>query len=182
MKFRISLTGDLGSGKSTVTELLTQQFDVERVSTGTIQREMAKSMNMSIYDFNRYMETHPEIDKELDSRLAKYNDVEGNYIFDSRLAWHFVPTALSFYLKTAPEVSAKRVFEASREGESFSTVEETQEKLFARRQSEIYRYKMIYGLDITDMNNYDVVIDTTNITPTEVASKIIEAVEKNGKQ
>lgn len=179
MKLRISLAGDLGSGKSTVANVLLNRYEsVKRISGGVIQRELAREMGMTIEQFNRYMETHPEFDKKLDEGIGKYKDIEGSFIFDSRLAWHFVPNAFSVYLKVDPTTAAKRVFEASRDDESYASVEEAFNRLKARRESEIMRYKSFYGLDITDMNNYDFCIDTTNLTPEEAASAIVEAYEK----
>ena len=70
--YKISLTGDLGSGKSTVCKIISENIGAEVVSIGTIQRAMAKEMNMTTYEFNSYMESHPEIDDKFDS-LQKNN-------------------------------------------------------------------------------------------------------------
>ena len=48
MEFRISVTGDLGSGKSTVCQILAERMKAEIVSIGTINRKMAMEMNMDI--------------------------------------------------------------------------------------------------------------------------------------
>lgn len=177
-KFRISITGDLGSGKSTVMKILADRHTVERVSAGTIQREMAKSMGMTIEQFNRFMEGDPQFDKKLDDYLASYDGKEGNYIFDSRLAWHFIPSTLSIYLKVDPRVAAERIFNADRSDEKYSSVDEALEKISARRESEVRRYKEFYNLEVLDLSNYDCVIDTTSLTPEEVAKKIEEKVNE----
>lgn len=177
-KFRISLAGDLGSGKSTVMDILSSRHSVSLVSAGSILRELAKEAGMTIEQFNRYIECKPEYDKKIDDFLASYESREGNFIFDSRLAWHFVPSTLSFYLKVDPRVAAERVYSANRKDEHYDTVDEALEKLTARRKSEILRYQTFYGVNISDMSNYDVVIDTTNLTPQEVASAIENEVEK----
>lgn len=174
MVFRISLAGDLGSGKSTVAKVLSKKYGAKIVSGGLIQRELAKKMGITIEQFNILMEGDRSYDKRLDDLLASYNSIEGNFIFDSRLSWYFVPSATSFYLKTAPHIAAKRVYEAARADEAFGSVEDTAASLASRRESEVKRYKEYYGLNITDMNNYDCVIDTTNHTPEQV----IEMIEK----
>ncbi len=177
-KFRISITGDLGSGKSTVMDILSSRHNVERVSAGSMQRSMAASMGLTIEEFNRFMEKDSSFDKKLDDYLASYDSKEGNYIFDSRLAWHFVPSTLSIYLKVDPKIAAERVYNAGRKDEAYSSVNEAYEKLSARRISEVLRYKNYYGLDLLDMSNYDLVIDTTNKTPEQVASIIEETVRE----
>ena len=176
--YKISVTGDLGSGKSTVLKIMADKLGAEIVSIGYIQREMAKEMGMSINLFNGYMETHPEIDREIDFNLKKFENVNGkNLLFDSRLAWNFVPSAFSVYVSVDPEVAAKRVFEANRETERYASPEEAVRELSRRRASEILRYRTFYGLDITDMSNYDFVVDSTSLTPEEVADRIISEYE-----
>ena len=86
--FRISLAGDLGSGKSTVGAILKDRFYADIISVGKIQREMAEQLGMNTTEFNVYQESHPELDKKLDDMLAAYEGKEGSFIFDSRMAWH----------------------------------------------------------------------------------------------
>ena len=180
-EFRISLAGDLGSGKSTVGAILKEQFAAEVVSIGKLQRKMAAELGMDTCEFNRYQETHPEFDKILDGKLAEYEKKDGNFIFDSRMAWHFVPSAFSVYLKCNAEEAAKRVVEAKRADEKYLSDEDAFEQLKERRASEIQRYKKFYGVDITDMSNYCLVVDTTGKTPEEVADLIVLAWAKTIK-
>ena len=172
MTFRISLAGDLGSGKSTVAKALSVKYGATIVSGGFIQRSLASKMGLTIEEFNKKMETDRSYDKELDDLLHSYDEIKGSFIFDSRMSWYFVPSATSFYLKTAPEVAAKRVFDAARDDELFACVEDAYKSLASRRESEAKRYKEYYGQDITDMTNYDHVIDTTDLTPEEVVTAI----------
>ncbi|NJD03321.1 MAG: cytidylate kinase, partial [Ruminiclostridium sp.] len=90
-KVKISITGDLGSGKSTVCKLIMEQYGLKVYSIGSIQRSLAKKHNMSILDFNKYMETHTEIDEEIDNELIEIGRRDEDMILDSRMAWHFVP-------------------------------------------------------------------------------------------
>lgn len=178
MSFRISLAGDLGSGKTTVAQILEKRFGATIVSTGKIQRELAAKMGLTIEQFNVFMEKDSSYDKKLDDMLVAYNDKSGDYIFDSRMAWHFVPSAVSFYLKADPKEAVKRVFNAKRKDESFDDEQKTFESLMARRLSEAKRYKDYYGQDITDMSNYNFVIDTTHLSAEDVAEKIVENLSK----
>ena len=173
--FRISLAGDLGSGKSTVGQILQKRFCADVISIGKIQREMAEKLGMDTTEFNQYQESHPELDKELDDRLAAYEKKEGSYIFDSRMAWYFVPSAFSVYLKCNPEESAERVLYAKRIDETYQSPEEAFKRLKERRESEVQRYKKFYGVDIMNMTNYALVIDTTGKSPEAVAEEIVLA-------
>lgn len=170
---KISLAGDLGSGKSTVGKILAERENLEFYSTGTIQRNIALKYGMTTFELNKYMETHPEIDDEIDNGLKELEKTDKNLVIDSRMAWHFVPSAFSVYMTTDIYVSAKRIMNAKRDSEPFASVEEAVESLKARRASESKRYLELYGVDIKDMNNYRLVIDTSNITPEEVADTIL---------
>ncbi len=172
MHFKISLAGDLGSGKSTVARILKERMNAEIVSTGVIYRELASRLNLTVEQFNINNEKDKQYDALVDNMLKSYDDKDGNYIFDSRLAFHFVPSAVSFYLKTDKNVAAHRVFDAHRSDEHFGTIEETFNSLLSRRASEKRRYYDYYGVDIQDMDNYDFVIDTTDISPEEVADAV----------
>ena len=176
--FKISLAGDLGSGKSTVGAILKDRYNAEIVSIGKIQRAMAAELNMDTCEFNKYQETHPEFDKILDTKLADYEPLKGNFIFDSRMAWHFVPSAFSVYLACDGKEAARRVIEANRQDETYDSVEEAFSRLLLRRQREQKRYHDFYNVDITDMANYKLVVDTTGKTPIEVADEIVAGWQK----
>ncbi len=173
MGFKISLAGDLGSGKSTVSKLLMAKTGAEYYSTGMICRAEAEKHGMTIDEFNRYMETHPEVDKAIDDALASLTYDPRTLVIDSRMAFHFVKGTFRVYMTTAPKISAARILADKRAGESFDTVEETARRVAARRRSESLRYFEKYGVHITDMQNYDLVLDTTAITPPEVADIIL---------
>ena len=170
---KISLAGDLGSGKSTVGKILAERENLQFYSTGTIQRNIAAQYGMTTYELNKYMETHPEIDDEIDNGLRNLEKTDNNVIIDSRMAWHFVPSSFSVYMTTDILVSAKRIMDAKRDSEPFSSIEEAVNSLKARRASESKRYLELYGVDIKDMNNYKFVIDTSIRTPDEVANEIL---------
>lgn len=67
MRNKISITGDLGSGKSAVGKILKTDLNIITVSTGSIQREIATRMGMSTLELNHFTDTHPEIDDEIDA-------------------------------------------------------------------------------------------------------------------
>ncbi len=172
MNAKISLAGDLGSGKSTVAKLLINELGAEYYSTGAIVRSIAAKRGMSIVELNVYMETHPEIDTEIDDSLVALSRVDKPMIIDSRMAWHFTEGTFKVYLSTDAETSAIRIMSANREGEHAASLEETIADTKSRRESEKKRYFNQYGVDIKDLTNYNLVVDTTVATPDQVAGCI----------
>ncbi len=180
MNEKISLAGDLGSGKSTVAAILIERLKslgAEYYSTGAVVRKIAENHGMSVVELNVYMETHPEIDHEIDDGLKALSDVDKLLIIDSRMAWHFTSGTFKVYLSVDPETSALRIMNANRVGEHASTLEETINQTKARRESEKKRYLEQYGVDIMDLGNYSLVMDTSHASPDEIADAIISAYE-----
>ena len=172
---KISLAGDLGSGKSTVGKLLANVVQAECYSTGTIQRQIAQEMGMTTLELNKYSETHPEIDFKIDEGLRALNQLEKNLIIDSLMAWNFVTSAFSVYLQVMPEIAATRILADGRAVEQFKNIKEAKESILKRRESEVLRYRHLYQVDIQNLENYDFVIDTSNLLPDEVAQRILSA-------
>jgi cytidylate kinase len=176
----ISITGDLGSGKSTVSNILKERLNCDYIYTGRIQREIADKYRMSTLELNKYSETHPEIDEEIDATFKRLDDAD-NLIVDSRLAWFFIPKSFKVYLKTDVAVAAGRISkDRLRKSETYVTDEEAVRDIIARKESENRRYLELYGADCSDMTNFDMVIDCSHIKPEEVADAVIAGFQTAG--
>jgi len=68
-------------------------------------------------------------------------------------------------------VRAERI--AGREGKS---VKEATKEVKERERSERARYSKVYGIDVRDTSTFDLVVDSSDKTPDEVARLIEEAV------
>ncbi|WP_255910708.1 cytidylate kinase family protein [Ruminococcus sp. zg-924] len=173
----ITINGHLGSGKSTVCALIKEQYDFEVFNTGSIQRKIANQMQISTLELNKKSKEDFSVDNLIDNTIVEFATEHNgeNIIFDSRLAWHFVPKSFKVRLTIDPATAAQRVFNNRKsQEESYLSVEEALDKLADRQQIEAERYKMIYNLDINDENNYDLIVDTSYLSPQEVADIIID--------
>ena len=171
----ITITGDLGSGKSTVSKILCKTLNYDYIYTGSLQREIARKYNMTTLELNKYAETHPEIDAEIDSTFKTLNK-SAELIVDSRLAWFFIPTSFKIFLKTNLAIASERISsDRLRKDEKYTSKEEAFQKIVARKMSENKRYAELYGADCTELSNFDFVIDTSFISVDKVAELIIFA-------
>ena len=175
----ITITGCLGSGKSVVSAILKTKLGMEIESVGSILRKMAQSYGMTTNEFNKYMEEHPEVDFEIDAFVKERGLSPVSKIFDSRLAWHFIPHSFKVYLFVKDEIAAKRVFgDTERVNEKYESKEDALFYIKERRKSEVLRYRTQYNLKLEDFSNYDLFIDTSDLTPEETADVIIENYQK----
>ena len=100
----ITITGNLGSGKSSIGKILKEK-GYEIVSTGNIFRQLAMDKGLSVEEFNRQVNEATRngdrsVDKMIDDTTAKIGRERDNIMFDSRLAWHFVPDSFKVFVIT----------------------------------------------------------------------------------
>ena len=179
-KHIISLGGELASGKGTTSRVLMKRLNYGIYRNGDYFRELAKKMNMDVTTFNIYVENHPEIDRQIENSAAEYAKTHDNFIIDARLGWYAVPESFKVYLKVDLDVAARRAFfdEARKDSEKFNTLEEQKADIQKRYKLENERYWEVYQVRKEDESNYDLVIDTTELTGEETADIIEKEYKK----
>ncbi|MFH1631921.1 MAG: (d)CMP kinase [bacterium] len=173
---RITLSGDIGSGKSTFSKRLVEELGIERVSAGELMREEAKRRGITLDELNEIYEQDDKSDRRLDKmQQEKAREVERG-VFEGRLAWHFVenPDARVF-LAADPEVAAERVWGDMNnpQRDKYESQESLRKANIERKKSETKRYKEYYDLDAYDRANFDVAVDTSKLSIDEVYKQTI---------
>ena len=172
MKDIVTLSGDIGGGKSSVARILNEKLGFQLISAGGIQREIAASMGLTTLQLNEWSAKDRSVDDKIDSHTKWLGETSNHIIVDSRLAWHFIPAAYKVFLSVDPLVGAERVFEASRSDEFHGSLAEALENNLARTRLEAARYRTLYGIELRDYRNYDLVVDTSYVSPQTVADII----------
>ncbi len=171
---KISITGDLGSGKSIISKLLNQKLGLKIYSTGDIQRRIASKYGVSTLGLNKISEKNFDIDNEIDTFSKKLNESNESFIIDSRIAWHFIPNSFKIYLQVNLDIAAKRILsDKSRKSENYPDLDSAKNDITKRKESENYRFKKLYHIDCNNMENYDLVIDTSYSTPEHLTKTIL---------
>jgi predicted cytidylate kinase len=168
----VVINGDLGSGKTTVSMLLAERLGVRRISIGDLYRDLAAQRGLSALQLNRHAELDDEIDAYVDRVQRDIVRSGERLIVDSRLAWHFFTDARKVHLITEPGEAARRVLGRPTDVENYATLEEARRELAARSDSERVRFLSRYGVDKADPRNYDLVVDTSRVTPAEIVDTI----------
>lgn len=156
---QITVSGLPGSGTTTLSRLLSEYYELELVSSGEIFRRMARERGMSLAEFGAMAEKDPSIDLDIDKNQKSIIHTQDDLVLESRLAGHMaegVPNVLKIWIKAPLLTRVKRI----QRREKTISFDEELAKTVEREKSEALRYKNYYGIDITDLSIYDIVIDS----------------------
>ena len=172
----VTISGLPGAGTSTVAQLVADALGLEHFDGGTVFRIMAAEAGLDVGEFSKVAEGNPEIDLELDQRLADRVKV-GDVVLESRLAGWIVTIeqlpAVRVWIDAEENERARRV--AGREHEDQAAALTANR---SREASERRRYRTYYGIDLDDLSVYDLVIDSTATPPEAIAESIVGAANR----
>lgn len=173
---KITIFGLAGTGKTTAGKMLAEKLGYTYMSTGNMFRSYAEELGMKLNEFEEVANTNKEYDLRLDNEVAEYGKTHDNFIFESRLAWHFIPDSFKVSLVCDFDERVKRI--ASREGKSFDKVKE---ETIHREESITKRYKNYYGIEnFADNSNFDFIVDTKVNNAQKVVDIIFEELKNRG--
>ena len=173
----ISISGYGGTGKSTIAKKLANKLGYKHYSAGDLQRELAKERGLTIAEWGAKEQEDPKYDNMVDERTAELGKREDNFVIDNWLAPHFIPHAIKIFLDGELEVRAKRIT-IKREAESYEDIKTAIKTTKNREAVNKKRWLEFYNYDYTDKNNYDLIIDTTELSIDEVFNRAYDAVKE----
>ncbi len=172
----IIVNGRAGSGKSTIIKKLSEALQLPAVDVGQMFRAAAREKKMELAEFGRYRDTHHEVDREIDTRVM--NAIKGGdkivqsrtipYLFKKEKQPYF-----GVFLEVTAETQAKRIAERDKIG-----VDQARQNNALRDAADSARYQKIYGIDISDLSVYHLVVATDDKTPDQIAEIILEQLPK----
>jgi cytidylate kinase len=175
----IVISGDLGSGKSTVAKLLGMRLNLPVVSIGELQRQIAARRGLTTLELNKLAETDSSIDRDIDSLSAEIERTRKSAIVDSRMAWHFIPSAFKVFLTVDEVTAAERIWNIERNAErQYESIEAALRANRARRQSETTRFQLRYAVDITSWKGFDLIVNTTTVDKADVVELIVRIISE----
>lgn len=168
----ITISGPPGSGKSTLSRILSARMGMELISIGDIFRKQAEQRCMSLGEFGLLAKSDEGIDSTLDEEQKRIAEVKDNIVLEGRLSGFLVDADLKVWLKAPAGVRAERI--AKRENKSVSAATS---EILEREQCERERYLNYYNIDIKDLSIYDLVIDSSKWSPEEIGEIVVKATD-----
>jgi len=84
-KHIITITGDHASGQGTLSNKLQEKLGYEIYRNGQYVRKLASEKEMTITEFQVYLNEHPDLDKEIEKSATIYANDHDNLIIDAKL-------------------------------------------------------------------------------------------------
>lgn len=183
----ISISGLPGSGKSTVAKIIAKKLGFERIYMGGILRNIADQRGLTILELLKEAETNSSIDEDADKMVTDLGRTKDNFIIESRTAFYFIPDSFKIFVQVSPDEGARRIYgdlkkEERKNEEKAKSLEGLKQKLKERVETDSLRYEKYYGIDFLDKANYDLVIDSTDISADAVAERILIEFERRRKE
>lgn len=173
----ITMSGKAGSGKWTVAKILSEKLGYEHISIGEIKRKLAHEMWLTISQFDILWEK-PENKEKFDLKYEEYQknlDLDSKIILDGRMSFFCQPKSFKVFLDVSDDEAARRIYwDKERIGDEYESLEAVKQATIKRNEDNAQRFKELYAVDITDKNNFGLVVNTDGKNPQQVAEEIIE--------
>jgi predicted cytidylate kinase len=173
MKYsKITISGKICTGKSTLRHLLVKKLGWQTYATGELFREYVKKHNINL---EKADEQNDKLTKKIDGQVRKLLIIKNNLIVDSWLAGitaKNIPNVLKVLLICKDDIRYKRF--AKREKISYLSAKQM---VIERYKNWLEKMKQIYNCDdMMDEKHFDLVIDTSYITPQAVLKKVLNVI------
>jgi CMP/dCMP kinase len=182
-KIVLCISGMAGTGKSTLSKKIAQNYNLKCYSGGDALKELAKEAGYTISDqgwwespvglsFLKIRVNDPKFDLEVDNKLLSYAQ-QGNVLLDSWTMPWLLKDGFKIWLMASMDKRAVRVAERDQISipEAYKVLEEKEAQTKAI-------YEKLYGFNLgEDYSPFNFVLDTDNLTADEVFSVLCRVID-----
>ncbi|MDR0442879.1 MAG: cytidylate kinase family protein [Treponema sp.] len=167
-EIKIAISGRSGCGNTTISKMVADNLKLRFVNFTF--RTLAQDRGLDLKTVLSLAANDDSWDREVDTGQVMLAREGGGCVLGSRLAiWMLEEADLKVYLNASPATRAERI--VKREG---GNLDEVAAFTAERDRQDHGRYLRIYGIDTDDYGFVDVVIETDNMSPQEIADLIIK--------
>ncbi|MEM4272111.1 MAG: cytidylate kinase family protein [Candidatus Bilamarchaeaceae archaeon] len=169
----IAVSGLAGSGKNTFGMALAKALGY-RVVCPTF-KDLAAAEGISLLEFQERAKKDPEIDRKFDNALKKEAS-SGNCVVTTWLGPWMIDADYRIWVMVPEKIRAERV--AARDGISFR---KALEHIRKRDSGNRERYLKLYGIDISNIEGFDLALNAGSYTPEEMVKVALEGLKQKGR-
>lgn len=170
---KIAISGPPGSGKTTQAKLLAEHYNLKHFSSGKIFRDIAKQRGLTIEELSVVAIKDPSIDLEVDKRTYEVAK-EDNIVIDGHLAAWIVSDLVDFRIYITAPLILRVLRIASRDN---IPIKKALRETIIRENAQRKRFIEFYGIDISDLSIFDLIINTRHVGIKETFEIIKKALE-----
>ncbi len=166
----IAVSGLGGSGKDTLGRALAKELGLSVVSPTF--KTLAKEEGISLMEFQERAKGNPEIDRKFDDAL-KRESAKGDCVVTTWLGPWMVEADYRVWVIAPLKIRAGRL--AKRDGLSFEDALAHLEKRDADNRE---RYLKVYGIDIGNLEGFDLAVNSGSQSPEELVKIVLEGMRQ----
>ena len=167
---RIAISGHSGCGNTTATKNVGQTLGLTVVNYTF--RDLAQDLQVPFEEVQRLSSETHVFDFLTDLNLIRAS-LRPRVVVGSRLAAWLVDADLRVWLQAPLETRASRIYQ--RERDKAPSYEAVLYRTLQRDEQNRRRYLELYGIDINDRSDFDIIINTEKLTAEQVSSLIVAA-------
>lgn len=169
---RIAISGYSGCGNTTATNNVGQALGLKMVNYTF--RDLAKDLNLSFDHIQNAASKNLIYDYLTDFVLIRNALANENIVVGTRLAAWLMNAELRIWLHAPLEARAKRIFARHKDDPNIN-YEQVLYLTLKRDEQNKQRYLRLYGIDTSDHDGFDVIINTAQLTANQVSGLIVAA-------
>lgn len=176
----VTIDGPSGAGKGTLARQVAEKLDLPYYSAGDFFRSIAEERDMSVEELSE--KADKQTDLEVDRRTLE-KGLNESCVIESRIAsWVLGENSdLKIYVTADADERAERIMSDAKDRtaeERAEDIEEARDRVEKRDEDNDQRYKDYYGIDTSEIDHYDLILDNTEMTVEEQRQMIGEVLEQ----
>ena len=175
----ITVSGDAGTGTTTLAKHLSTTLGFPYTHAGAIFRQLAQDRGVALLDIIKATEHDLSLDQYVETELLKLMHSHTDIVIEGRLtsyqAWkHHIPS-FRILLTASPLVQAQRISEREK-----TDYDQTLKDVQFRDHQDWSRYQKLYGITIADQNQWNnLVVNTDHLSIEETYQTCLQAIRSH---
>ncbi len=182
MPIKATISWAAWAWKSTIIKNIIEKLWYNTADIWQVFRARAISKWLTISEYDKLLEQHPEEDKALEDEFTEIvQNSDKDILVSRRMGFHCLPEIFSIRLDISPEEWARRVLKQDRwqQEKKYKNQAEALQANKDRMERLQKRLSNVYWVDFMDKSNYDKIISTENKTLEENIKDVIDAIKEH---